>query len=738
MACKAVNDSSGPNGLIPTLLVYGAFPRMSELDAPNATQAQRTVAVKNAMAGLAKVRAKTTINSALSTRNGPDVSSVQELPINSQVIVFREKGGWKGPYLLKGITGTTCHLELPSGLTDFRATHVKEYLSPDQVDEEAEEEPELEETEGLEAEKNNSPSKDGNADPRRGTRIRAPKKPFFFSGSGDVYFTDGMDSSSPDSPDICIYLAEHSFEESRQKEIDGLLESGVFRMVDISEVPEGTRVFNSRFVDQLKFPGTENAMEKSRLVIQAYNDQGKLTVLTQSPTIQRSSQRIILALAPSFPHLLIYSRDITQAYTQALSKLYRLFYAKPPKEMKLPPNIVMLVLKPLYGIPESGNHWFKTYHDHHTVALGMEESTYDPCLLSCGEPDSDMFAVLGMQVDDTLFLATTEFAKKEETELKRAGFAAKDRDVLTVDKPMKFNGGLITLLENGSITLTQEKQSENLALVRNEPADMTSSKGEIRKNVSPKEQYVAQRARGAYIATVCQPEASFDYSFAAQSYVPGKETEAVKLLNERIQWQLENPERGLTFVPLKMSGELRVVVFTDASFANLGDHTSQIGFVTALVDEDDNANILHYSSIKCKRVTRAVLASELYGMVHGFDYGVVIKTTLEKALKKTIPLVICTDSNSLYECLVKLGTTAEKRLMIDIMCLRQAYERRLIAEIVWIGGPENPADAMTKSKSNGALCDLIDTNKVNLATSKWVKRPTGDNSAGDIEGDEEA
>ena len=32
MAVKAVNDTAGPDGLVPTLLVFGAYPRMSELD----------------------------------------------------------------------------------------------------------------------------------------------------------------------------------------------------------------------------------------------------------------------------------------------------------------------------------------------------------------------------------------------------------------------------------------------------------------------------------------------------------------------------------------------------------------------------------------------------------------------------------------------------------------------------------------------------------------------------------
>lgn len=61
-----------------------------------------------------------------------------------------------------------------------------------------------------------------------------------------------------------------------------------------------------------------------------------------------------------------------------------------------------------------------------------------------------------------------------------------------------------------------------------------------------------------------------------------------------------------------------------------------------------------------------------------------------------VPTVVYTDSYSLYECLVKLGTTKEKRLMIDIMALRQSYERRELFEIRWINGADNPVDAMTK------------------------------------------
>ena len=60
--------------------------------------------------------------------------------------------------------------------------------------------------------------------------------------------------------------------------------------------------------------------------------------------------------------------------------------------------------------------------------------------------------------------------------------------------------------------------------------------------------------------------------------------------------------------------------------------------------------------------------------------------------------------------------------MVDLMCLRQAYERREITEVKWISGGNNPADAMTKAKPCQALKTLIDTNKLNLQVTEWVER----------------
>ncbi|KAF1938764.1 hypothetical protein EJ02DRAFT_353835 [Clathrospora elynae] len=162
--------------------------------------------------------------------------------------------------------------------------------------------------------------------------------------------------------------------------------------------------------------------------------------------------------------------------------------------------------------------------------------------------------------------------------------------------------------------------------------------------------------------------------------------------------------------------------------------SSQMGFVIVLGNEvtssDTNfmirGNIVHWSSVKCKRITRSVLASEIYAMAHGVDIAIAIGGTINMIMERLnlpkVPIVVCTNSQSLYNCLVKLGTTKEKRLMIDIMAMREAYERSKLMDIRWIDSRDNPADSMTKAGCNAAIENLINSNELNLRVQGWVNR----------------
>jgi hypothetical protein len=165
----------------------------------------------------------------------------------------------------------------------------------------------------------------------------------------------------------------------------------------------------------------------------------------------------------------------------------------------------------------------------------MIESTFDSCLLHI--EFINHFEVIDIQTDDTLILADDEFVTLEENELTRVHLTSKKREKLNLIISIKFNDELIILANDDndkSLLLTQSKQFDQIKLINlSSPINLTSSREEIRKMITLKDQYIVQRTRDAYIATISQSEASFDLSFAAQT-INLKEEDA-KRLNQRLQ-----------------------------------------------------------------------------------------------------------------------------------------------------------------------------------------------------------
>jgi len=55
MAFKAINNTASPNGLVPTLLVFGVYPQMVKLDVLLLLVTQRANAIKKAMVEIQKL-----------------------------------------------------------------------------------------------------------------------------------------------------------------------------------------------------------------------------------------------------------------------------------------------------------------------------------------------------------------------------------------------------------------------------------------------------------------------------------------------------------------------------------------------------------------------------------------------------------------------------------------------------------------------------------------------------------
>ncbi len=81
-----------------------------------------------------------------------------------------------------------------------------------------------------------------------------------------------------------------------------------------------------------------------------------------------------------------------------------------------------------------------------------------------------------------------------------------------------------------------------------------------------------------------------------------------------------------------------------------------------------------------------------------------------------------TDSEILLDVIIKCSQTQEKRLMIDLQVVRDAYQCHEILSIGFVRGPNNPADGMTKLGNCEPLVHLLRTGKANFEVEQWVLR----------------
>ena len=179
---------------------------------------------------------------------------------------------------------------------------------------------------------------------------------------------------------------------SKQKKIDELLKKKIFKFVSISEIFQNIKIFNARFVNEIKNENTKKVFEKSRLIMQTYNDFNKNQAFIQLSIIQRINQRLVVYIIIVFKinsndssnSMKLFFRNVIQTYVQSIFNLNREFYVKSFHEfvsiMKTSYDCIFKIIKSLYEMFETNNHWFFIYHKHHIKKFVMIELTYDSCL----------------------------------------------------------------------------------------------------------------------------------------------------------------------------------------------------------------------------------------------------------------------------------------------------------------------------------------------------------------------
>lgn len=658
LSVKSMNDTMGPEGLVPSLLVFGQLPRFPPHSTPLLSHSERMNAMTIARKEMANITARLRIQKALKSKLPPATKYL--INPGDQVYVYSEKSKhWNGPFPVTRTFEKSVWVKRP----DKEAQYSIDHTIPIQ---------------------------------------NAPHSAFINHLSSS--FKDFTNEQHP----IRVYLTEvlkpgdhrathPKFDEARQKEIHGLIERGVFKLILKEEVPPKANILGTRMILAIKNKNTDQELFKARLVVQGHRDKDKHKLVHPTTTLRHSSIRMLTTIAAMFGFRL-WSQDVTQAYLQSASNLMRDIYVKPSKEFCLDQKYMLKLLKPLYGLSDAGDYWDSTITQHLQQDLQMSRTALDICLFF-KHINGKLAGLSGYYVDDNISTGTEKFEKLTRETEKR--FDSKPRTY----NSFKFAGIEIETTPNGTILLHQKSY---IPRIKPLPEDATFY------------DYRSMRQRLMWL-THTRPDITCGVNKSTQVTKESFSQSSIILLNTIIRQVHKYPTRGILQQKLNPDS-LILRIYTDGSFADNDDQTTQLGYLVLLCDNSSRCNILHYSSSKSGRVVRSTLGGETLAFANGLDFGLAVKHDLDNILNKNIPVRLFTDCKSLFDVITKNTVTTEKRLMVDIQAIREAYAKFDIHDVAWIKSEYNPADSLTKIKENQVLNRIMDEGIIEHPVSQWIIR----------------
>ena len=122
-----MNDTAGPNGLVPTLLVFGVLPRVPIIPSKLPDQLDRLKLMRSAKKEMAQVIAKSKLTKAL--RMNIPSSCNRSIKIGDDVLVYREPPvkKWIGPFKVVNVDDKMAHLDYNGELKLYSIDKLKVY-----------------------------------------------------------------------------------------------------------------------------------------------------------------------------------------------------------------------------------------------------------------------------------------------------------------------------------------------------------------------------------------------------------------------------------------------------------------------------------------------------------------------------------------------------------------------------------------------------------------------------------
>ena len=143
--------------------------------------------------------------------------------------------------------------------------------------------------------------------------------------------------------------------------------------------PKGANLVTSKWVFDVKRL-ISGAIEKfkARLVVRGFSQKfGVDFQETFAPTVRHDTLRVFMA-AVCERDLELHQVDVNNAFTE--SSLKEDIFMIPPPGVEVPPNMVLQILRSLYGLKQAARDWNKLCVSK-LEQMGFQQSEIDPCLL---------------------------------------------------------------------------------------------------------------------------------------------------------------------------------------------------------------------------------------------------------------------------------------------------------------------------------------------------------------------
>ena len=194
-----------------------------------------------------------------------------------------------------------------------------------------------------------------------------------------------------------------------------------------------------------------------------------------------------------------------------------------------------------------------------------------------------------------------------------------------------------------------------------------------------------------WIACQTRPDLSFD--LCELSSVANKTKVLDMIKANKVLSKAKSNHVKLYYQSIDVSN-MTIVIYNDSSFRNLIGGGSQKGFITYLVDNQENCMPLMWQSKRLKCVVKSAMAAET--QVEAAEAGFWISDIITEIynLKQNVLVECRTDSRQIYDAVHSIRAITEKRLRINIL-LQEMLLKKKISRIKWFASHEQIADCLS-------------------------------------------